>query len=98
MATPRRIIRHAMGWFLSAIGPGYEHDGTNRYPTKWGGWRGCWHGLCARRAPTIKRWSLDARSGDHTNNLAEVGEELRPALLDGCRHLLITLLLGWLLN
>jgi hypothetical protein len=36
----------------------------------WGG-RGSWHGLCARRAPTIKRWSLDARSGDHANRLAE---------------------------
>ncbi|THJ08973.1 MAG: hypothetical protein CAF43_013820 [Nitrospira sp. CG24C] len=27
------------------------------------GRRGNWHGLCARRAPTIKQWSLDARSG-----------------------------------
>ena len=34
-------------------------------------WRGSWHGLCARRAPTIKRWSLDARSGDHTSRLAD---------------------------
>ena len=49
-----------------------------------GGWRGCWHGLCARRAPTIKRRSLDARSGNHTNNLAEAGEELCPASLNGC--------------
>jgi len=28
-----------------------------------GEWRGSWHGLCARRAPTMKRWSLDARNG-----------------------------------
>jgi hypothetical protein len=26
--------------------------------------RDSWHGLCARRAPTMKRWSLDARIGD----------------------------------
>ena len=36
-----------------------------------GKWRDIWHGLCARRAPTIKRWSLDARNGNHTNCLAE---------------------------
>ena len=33
--------------------------------------RDSWHGLCARRAPTVKRWSLDARNGDHTSHLAE---------------------------
>jgi len=32
---------------------------------------GSWYGLFTRRAPTIKRWSLDARSGDHTSHLAE---------------------------
>ncbi|MEO6111565.1 MAG: hypothetical protein ABIQ24_07025 [Nitrospiraceae bacterium] len=31
-----------------------------------GEWRDSWHGLCARRAPTVKLWSLDARNGDHT--------------------------------
>jgi len=36
-----------------------------------GEWRDSWHGLCARRAPTMKRWSLDARNGDHTSRLAE---------------------------
>ena len=29
--------------------------------------------FCARRAPTIKRWSLDARNGDHTSRLAGYG-------------------------
>ena len=29
--------------------------------------------LCARRGPTIKRWSLDARSGDYASPLAENG-------------------------
>jgi hypothetical protein len=29
--------------------------------------------LSARRAPTVKQWSLDARSGDHTSRLAECG-------------------------
>jgi hypothetical protein len=35
------------------------------------GWRGGWYGLCARRAPTMKQWSLDARSGEHTSRIAE---------------------------
>ena len=38
--------------------------------------QGSWHGLCARRAPTMKRWSLDARSGDHTSRLAECGQRV----------------------
>ena len=38
-----------------------------------GKWRDSWHGLCARRAPTIKLWSLDARNGDHTTRLTEYG-------------------------
>jgi hypothetical protein len=29
--------------------------------------------LCARRGPTIKRWSLDARSRDYASLLAENG-------------------------
>ena len=29
--------------------------------------------LLARRAPTMKRWSLDARSEDHTSRLAGCG-------------------------
>jgi hypothetical protein len=41
---------------------------------KFGGrWRDSWHGLCARRAPTMKRWSPDARNGDHTSRLAGYG-------------------------
>ena len=35
--------------------------------------RDSWYGLCACRAPTMKRWSLDARNGDHTSRLAECG-------------------------
>ena len=27
--------------------------------------RDSWPGFCARRAPTVKRWSLDASIGDH---------------------------------
>jgi hypothetical protein len=38
-------------------------------------WRDSWHGLCARRAPTMKRWSLDARNGDHTSHLAGPSKE-----------------------
>ena len=36
-------------------------------------WRDSWRGLCARRAPTVKLWSLDARNGDHTSRLAGYG-------------------------
>ena len=39
--------------------------------------------LCARRAPTIKPWSLDARSGNYASPLAENGSStsiLRPQL------------------
>ena len=38
-----------------------------------GRWRNSWHGLCARRAPTMKQWSLDARNGDHTSRLTGYG-------------------------
>ena len=38
-----------------------------------GKWPDSWHGLCARRAPTMKQWSLDARNGDHTSRLAGYG-------------------------
>ena len=31
------------------------------------------HSLYARRGPTIKQWSLDARSGDYASPLAENG-------------------------
>jgi len=34
--------------------------------------------ILARRAPTMKRWSLDARNGDHTSRLA--GPENRDIL------------------
>lgn len=63
-----------------------------------GGWRGCWHGLCARRAPTIKQWSLDARSGDHTNSLAEEWVKSYVLPLEDCSQQLFTFLPGWLLN
>jgi len=36
--------------------------------------------LCARRGPTINRWSLDARSGDYASPLAE--------WVDGDKHLM----------
>ncbi|MDE3049991.1 MAG: hypothetical protein KGJ48_08840, partial [Nitrospirota bacterium] len=38
-----------------------------------GDWRDSWHGLHARRAPTMKLWSFDARNGDHTSCLAGYG-------------------------
>ena len=31
--------------------------------------------LCARRGPTIKQWSLDARSGDYASRLLDNGKE-----------------------
>jgi hypothetical protein len=37
--------------------------------------------LLARRAPTIKRWSLDARSEDQINDLDYVGLEQMNAIL-----------------
>ena len=48
------------------------------------GWRDGWHGLCARRAPTIKRWSLDARNGDHTSHLAECRGRVELSLISTC--------------
>ena len=61
-----------------------------------GEWRGGWHGLCARRAPTVRQWSLDTRSGDHTSRLLneEAGKELSVApvwpvslvMAHGCAH------------
>ena len=29
--------------------------------------------LCARRGPTVKRWSLDARSGDYASSPLKTG-------------------------
>jgi hypothetical protein len=33
-------------------------------------WRGSWYGLCARRAPMVEQWSLDARKRGSTRPLA----------------------------
>jgi len=43
---------------------------TIKRATLEGEWRGGWYGLCARRASTMKRWSLDARNVDPISRFA----------------------------
>ena len=52
----------------------YECHSQRGKVNKLGGDGEEWPGaLLARRAPTMKRWSLDARNEDHTSRLAEYG-------------------------